>query len=102
MKIKAILTRIMRGFNAENLAKTNEIFTKSINTFDNGMKEFGKSMDSITRELSNDAKQSSENSRIREQRDKENVEKLWGNKKDHGRKQRDKENLDKIWGKREY
>ncbi len=100
MKIRAILSRITRGFNAENLSKADKIITKSINALDSGLKEFGKSCDTITGELSNEVEQSNKNSRLREQRDKENVEKLWGNKKDHGRKQRDKENLDKIWGKR--
>ena len=81
MKIKAILTRIMRGFNAENLAKTNEIFTKSINTFDSGLKEFGKSMDSITRELSSDVEQSNTKSQSESKKNQENLKELFGDSK---------------------
>ena len=81
MKIRAILSRIMRGFNAENLAKTNEIITKSVNAFDSGLKEFGKSMDTITGELSNDVKQFKERANERQQRDKENIKKIYGDSK---------------------
>ena len=74
MKIKAILTRIMRGITSENI-------TKTINAFDNGMKEFGKSMDSITKELSNEHEQSNAKSQLESKKNQENLKKIFGDSK---------------------
>lgn len=71
----------MRGFNAKNLSKANELLTKSINTFDSGLKEFGKAMDSITKELSNDVEQSREKSHREERKNQDNLKKIYGNSK---------------------
>ncbi len=51
---------------------------KSINEFNKAIQDFGDSMDSITREFSADIEKSNRESEIREQKNKENLDKIWG------------------------
>ncbi len=51
---------------------------KGINTFNKVMQDFGGSMDSVTRELSTDIEKSNRESKVREKKNKENLEKIWG------------------------
>ncbi len=81
MKFRAILSRIMRGFNAENLSKADKIITKSINALDSGLKEFGKSMDTITKELSNDIEESNAKSHRESKKNQDNLKKIYGDSK---------------------
>jgi hypothetical protein len=52
-----------------------------INTFNKIIQNFGNSMDTMTKELSSDIEKSKQTSKIREQKDKENLEKIWGKRK---------------------
>ena len=54
---------------------------QGINTFNKAVQDFGDSMDKMTSELSSDIKKSNKEAEIREKKNKENLEKLWGEKK---------------------
>ena len=73
MTVRAQISEILKKINVENLDKGMEVFNKAI-------QDFGDSMDSITRELSSDIEKSNNESKIREQRNKENLDKIWGTK----------------------
>ncbi len=57
------------------------MITKSINVLDSGLKEFGKSMDYITKELSSDIEQSNAKSHSESEKNKENLKKIYGDSK---------------------
>ena len=69
--------------------KLNDIFKiiniknidQGISTFNKLVQDFGDSMDKMTGELSSDIEKSKQTSKIREQKDKENLEKIWGKRK---------------------
>ena len=66
-KLKTILKRI----NAKNI-------NQGICSFNKAVQDFGDSMDTMTRELSSDIEKSKKESVAREQRNKENLDKIWG------------------------
>ena len=68
-KLKTILNTI-------NLKNINQ----GISTFNKAVQDFGDSMDSMTREMSSDIKKSNKESESREQRNQENLDKIWGKK----------------------
>lgn len=70
MKLKEILQLI----DTENIKQ-------HVNTFNIIVQSFGASMDSLTSEMSKDIEKSNENSKIREVKNRENLEKVWGKKK---------------------
>ncbi len=49
-----------------------------IDTFNKLVQDFGKSMDTMTREMSADIEKSNRNSENREKKNKENLDKIWG------------------------
>ena len=53
---------------------------RGILTFNKVVQDFGASMNSITEELSSDIEKSNKESMIREQKNKENLNKIWGKK----------------------
>lgn len=67
MKLESILKII----NMKNI-------NQGINVFNKTVQDFGDSMDSITRELSSDIEKSNKESVAREQKNKENLDKIWG------------------------
>ncbi len=69
MKLESILKII----NMKNI-------NQGINTFNKTVQDFGDSMDVITRELSSDIEKSNKESVVRKQKNKENLEKIWGKK----------------------
>jgi len=61
------------------LKKTNmKNINNGIVTFNKIVQDFGDSMDIMTRELSSDIEKSNRESKVREKKNKENLEKLWG------------------------
>jgi hypothetical protein len=58
-------------FNMKNITHVMDTFNKTV-------QDFGNSMDTITRELSSDIKKSNRESKVRENKNKENLEKIWG------------------------
>lgn len=72
---------ILKKFNTKNINSTIESLSKGINTFNKAVQDFGDSMDTMTREMSSDIEKSNRESKIREKKNKENLEKLWGKRK---------------------
>ena len=68
------LELILKTINMKNI-------NQGISTFNKAVQDFGNSMDSMTRELSTDIEKSNDASKIREQRNQENLDKIWGKKK---------------------
>ena len=68
------LKNILKIINMKNI-------NQGISTFNKAVQDFGNSMDSMTRELSTDIEKSNDASKIREQRNQENLDKIWGKKK---------------------
>ncbi|MGY5151879.1 MAG: hypothetical protein ACW9XA_06390 [Candidatus Nitrosopumilus sp. bin_6a] len=73
MKRKFIL-KILSKVNSENISL-------GIDSFNKAIQDFGDSMDSITREFSADIEKSNGESRIREEKNKENLDKIWGKRR---------------------
>ena len=81
MRFRAILSALIGGFISENLSKVDKMITKSVNALDSGLKQFGDSMDSITKELSNDVEQSSAKSHRESKKNQDNLKKIYGDSK---------------------
>ena len=62
---------ILKKINMKNINKGIEAFNKII-------QDFGDSMNTMTRELSSDIEKSNRESKVREKKNKENLEKIWG------------------------
>ncbi len=69
MKLESILKII----NMKNINQGITVFNKVV-------QDFGDSMDTMTRELSSDIEKSKKESVAREQKNKENLDKIWGKK----------------------
>jgi hypothetical protein len=67
------LSMILKIINIKNI-------NQGINTFNKAVQDFGDSMDVITRELSSDIEKSNKQSVAREQKNRENLDKIWGKK----------------------
>lgn len=65
------IIKILEKINMKNI-------NQGINVFNNAVQDFGKSMDTITREMSADIEKSNRESEAREQKNKENLDKIWG------------------------
>ncbi len=72
MKYKK-LNNIFKIINMKNI-------NQGINVFNKAVQDFGDSMDTMTRELSSDIEKSKKESVAREQKNKENLDKIWGKK----------------------
>ena len=68
------MNKIFKIINLKNI-------NQGISTFNKAVQDFGDSMDSMTREMSSDIKKSNKESEAREQRNQENLDKIWGKKK---------------------
>ena len=67
------LKTILKIINMKNIHQ-------GIITFNKAVQDFGDSMDSMTREMSSDIKKSNKELESREQRNQENLDKIWGKK----------------------
>jgi hypothetical protein len=67
------LSMILKIINIKNI-------NQGINTFNKAVQDFGDSMDVITSELSSDIEKSNKQSVAREQKNRENLDKIWGKK----------------------
>jgi hypothetical protein len=68
------MNAFFKSFNMKNI-------NQGIFEFNKAVQDFGNSVDKMTKELSADVKKSKQISKIREQKNKENLEKIWGNRK---------------------
>ncbi len=65
------LNDILKIINMKNI-------NQGINVFNKAVQDFGDSMDTMTREISSDIEKSNKESVAREQKNKENLDKIWG------------------------
>ena len=65
------IIKILEKINMKNI-------NQGIDIFNNAVQDFGKSMDTITREMSTDIEKSNRESEAREKKSKENLDKIWG------------------------
>ncbi|MGY5144419.1 MAG: hypothetical protein ACW9XH_08055 [Candidatus Nitrosopumilus sp. bin_32a] len=71
MTKKELIVTILEKINMDNINKGIDLFNKTV-------QDFGKSMDTMTRELSEDIEKSNKESEAREKKNKENLDKIWG------------------------
>jgi len=71
------MVRIRDIFKMINMQNINQ----GIDTLNKVVQDFGNSMDTITKEMSSDIEKSNKEAEIREKKNKENLEKLWGKRK---------------------
>lgn len=76
------ITAILKKFNAKNISNAIDALNKGTKTFNKAVQDFGDSMDTITKELSSNVQKSNRELKIREKKNKENLDKIWGNKND--------------------
>ena len=74
MKIKASLLSVLRQINLKN-------FDKGMSEFNKSMKQFGNAMDSMNDDLSDDIEESKKRAKFEEEKNKKNLDKIWGKKK---------------------
>ena len=74
--MKEFVKNILKKINLKNI-------DKGINTFNKAVQDFGDSMDTMTKEMSSDIEKSNREAEIREKKNKENLDKIWG-KRDWG------------------
>jgi len=79
--MKKFIITTLKKFNAKNINSTIEAFSKGMDTFNKAVQNFGDSMDTMTKEMSSDIEKSNKEAEIREKKNKENLEKLWGKRK---------------------
>ena len=72
--MKKSIIVILKKINMKNINNGIDIFNKAV-------QDFGDSMDTMTKEMSSDIKKSDKESKIREKKNKENLDKLWGKRK---------------------
>ena len=72
--MKKSIIVILKKINMKNI-------NQGIDTFNKAVQAFGDSMDTMTKEISSDIKKSDKESKIREKKNKENLDKLWGKSK---------------------
>jgi len=77
MNLKSELEKIT----FENLDKTIKVFEKTMGDISNGINSFQNGMDDMLHELESDFERSDRRAKIREQKDRDNLKKIWGNKK---------------------
>ena len=68
------MLNILKKINLKNI-------NHGIDTFNKIIQDFGNSMDTMTRELSSDIEKSNKASKVREKKNKENLDKIWGKRK---------------------
>ena len=72
------ITSIFKKFNAKNINNAIDSLNKGTNVFNKAVQDFGDSMDTITKEMTTDIEKSNKESKAREKKNKENLEKIWG------------------------
>ena len=81
MKLKNTLLSILSKINSKNFDKCMGIFNNGMNEFNKSMKSFGDSMKSMNDDLSDDIEESKKRAKFEEEKNKKNLDKIWGKKK---------------------
>jgi len=74
MNYKSKLVLFLRKFTLKN-------FDKSMSVFNKAVKDFGDSMDSMTKEMSSDVEKSNKKLKSEAKKNQRNIDKLWGKSK---------------------
>lgn len=72
---KKIISKVLQLITPENVGK-------SVDTFNKMVQDFGKSMDSVTKELSSEVSSSKEHRERESLKNQKNIEKIFGKKSD--------------------
>ncbi len=72
------IIKILEKINMKNV-------NQGMDIFNNAVQDFGKSMDTITREMSSDIEKSNRESEAREKKNKENLDQIWGKRNDESK-----------------
>jgi len=84
------LSKILALITPENVGK-------SIDTFNKGVQDFSKSMDSITKEFSGDISKSKKRGRSESKKNQKNIEKLFGSSKSNVKIWSDKKSKESLF-----
>ena len=79
--MKKFIDNILKKINMKNINKGMDAFNKGMDTFNKVVQDFSDSMNTLTKEMSSDIEKSNRESKIREKKNKENLEKIWGKRK---------------------
>ena len=79
--MKKFIIGILKKFNAKNINSAIDTFNQDTDMFNKAVQDFGNSMDTITKEISSDIEKSNRESKFREKKNKENLDKIWGKQK---------------------
>jgi len=79
--MKKFVNDFLKKINMKNINKGIDVFSRGTEAFNKDVQDFGDSMDTMTKEMSSDIKKSNREAEIREKKNKENLEKLWGKRK---------------------
>jgi len=74
MNYKSKLVLFLRKFTLKN-------FDKSMSVFNKAVKDFGDSMDSMTKEMSSDVEESNKKLKSEAKKNQRNIDKFWGKSK---------------------
>ena len=81
MNLRKTLQSILKIINFENFDKTMKAFDKGMAEFNKGMQDFGDSMGKIDKDFSKDVRKSNINAEKRAKKDRDNLDKIFGSKK---------------------
>jgi len=113
--LKETLKSIPSKITPENISKGFKMLDKGMAVFNQSIQDFGKSMDLLTKDMSNDVKK--KNTKTKAKANRRNLEKIYGKKKSNVKIWSDKpkrkyhrknksrqwdkheQNLDRIWGR---
>ena len=93
MNLRKISQSIMKLITPENIGKAFDTFNKGVDFFNKSVKEFGDSMGKMNKEFSEDIVKSNKRSKSQENKNKQNLEKLFGPKKSIWSDKKSKESL---------
>jgi len=79
--MKKFIYMILKKFNAKNISNAIDALNKGTNAFNKAVQDFGDSMNTISNEMSSDIEKSNKVAKIREKKNKENLEKILGKRK---------------------
>jgi hypothetical protein len=81
MTVSEFISNVLSKINSRNLGYAIQTFDKGMDIFNKTLNDFGKSMDSMTKELSQDVAKSEKRGRSESKKNQKNIQKLLGSSK---------------------
>ena len=75
------IAKILKKINAENISNAIDALSRGTEQFNRAVQDFGDSMGTLDKEMSSDVERSNRESKIREKKNRENLERIWGKRK---------------------